>query len=264
MMDQILLQQRHPDYVELIQFTDTHIFADPNETFDAVDTARTLYEVMEHARATCWPPDAILLTGDLVHDPVAAAYDRLAGILQDLREPVFCLPGNHDDPDLMQRLLPRENISMVKAVVTEQWLILMLDSFLPGTHAGCLHEDELRFITEKLNEFPGKYVLICLHHPPVSIGSPWMDNMALQNPAALFAISNRQPWVKGVLWGHIHQEFQALRGGLLLMATPSTCVQFKPRTDRYIKDNLAPGYRQIRLYAAGMIDTRVIRASACG
>ncbi|MGH8120608.1 MAG: phosphodiesterase [Gammaproteobacteria bacterium] len=258
MHQSISIAQRHADRIELLQFTDTHVYAEPGQCFDGVDTAATLADVIAHAGKFCPLPDAILLTGDLVHEPSPAAYDRLSAILCSVERPVFCIPGNHDQPELMHQILDAGNISMAKSIHFERWIIVLLNTFLPDTHAGNLGADELVFLDQILTEYKDNHALICLHHPPVSIGSPWMDRMGLQNPAALFAIVDRHPQVRGILWGHIHQEFKCERHAVKLMATPSTCLQFAPQAGSYIKDDKPPAYRHLQLYASGEIRTGVV------
>ncbi|MBI4005242.1 MAG: phosphodiesterase [Gammaproteobacteria bacterium] len=259
MQDSIILKQHHEDYVELIQFTDTHIFASQDHTFDGIDTMASLEQVIAHARAQCWPTDAILVTGDLVHDPVPTAYERLSVVLGKIQSPVFCLPGNHDAPELMYQILCNENIKILNSIITNYWLILMLDTFLLNTHAGHLDVEELDMLDQRLNQYKNKHVLICLHHPPVPIDSPWMDKMGLDNPAEFFAVIDKYSHVRGILWGHVHQEFMMTRKNVLLMSSPSTCVQFTPGTERYIKDDKQAGYRRLKLLASGEIITDVFR-----
>lgn len=255
----ISLTQRHQDRIDLLQFTDMHLCASPDQSFDGVDTEKTLVQVIAHARQCHWPPDAILVTGDLVHDPAPAAYERLAAILKTMTRPVFCIPGNHDEPSLMRQIMETDNISTTQSIVFDRWVIIMLDSFLPGTHAGCLSVTELEFLDQALTEHKDKHALICLHHPPVSVGSPWMDRMGLQNPTDLFSIVDRHPQVRAILWGHIHQEFHAARNTVQLMAAPSTCVQFTPRSDGYVRDHSPPGYRYLQLLDTGEIRTGIAR-----
>lgn len=259
MEQQILLQQSRQDYIDLIQLTDTHILSEKGETFDAIDTMLSLQQVIKYAQANIWPPDAVLLTGDLVHNPERKAYKRLAEILQTMDVRVFCIPGNHDDPELMRKVMLQDNIYAEKVLQFQQWTVLMLNTYQANTHAGYLHNDELEFLKEQLNEHVDKYVLICLHHPPVSIGSPWMDKMSLKNSDDLFSIIDQYHNIKGILWGHIHQEFNGVYNNIQLMATPSTCVQFTPGTSVYLKDNKPPGYRRLKLYNSGEIKTEIIR-----
>jgi Icc protein len=57
----------------------------------------------------------------------------------------------------------------------------------------------------------------------------------------------------------VHQEFRAVRDGLLLLASPSTCVQFAPGSDTFRLDERAPGLRWLELGADGSLETRVER-----
>ncbi|HKK16822.1 MAG TPA: phosphodiesterase, partial [Gammaproteobacteria bacterium] len=116
-----------------------------------------------------------------------------------------------------------------------------------------------QFLDNTLSASGNKHALIVLHHPPVSIGSPWMDKMGLKNPADLFSVLERHEQVRAVIWGHIHQEFSGSHGDIRLLATPSTCVQFKPGAGEYEKDPLAPGYRVLKLYNSGTIESHIVR-----
>ena len=84
---------------------------------------------------------------------------------------------------------------------------------------------------------------------------------SLRNADALFAILDRHPQARAVLWGHIHQEFDQMRGNLRLLASPSTCVQFAPGSEDFQVGNEAPGYRWLRLHADGGLDTGVSRVN---
>ncbi len=259
MSEKVILHQNHQDYIDLIQFTDTHIFADEDKTFDGINTMKSLQRVIVNAKASTWPPDAVLMTGDLVHDPVPVAYERLLTNISEIEVPVFCLPGNHDQPELMRQMLTAGNISVQKSVLFYDWIIIMLDSFLANTHAGHLAEEEICFLDRILNDNEDKYALICLHHPPVPTESAWMDEMLLDNPENLFSVIDNYSRVRAILWGHIHQEFISQRNDVLLLASPSTCVQFKPKRKLYSKDNLTAGYRRLMLFSTGEIKTEVKR-----
>jgi 3',5'-cyclic-AMP phosphodiesterase len=259
MSNHFKIEATHYDYAELLQITDTHIFADKNEHFDGVDTRSSLNEVLNLARDNHWPVDALLATGDLVHDAKTIAYERLLEIFNSIEEPIFCLPGNHDSPGLMDTLLNTNNIHTLKSIEIGSWLIIMLDSFLPNTHAGQLQQQELDLLDELLEDHRDKHVLVCLHHSPVKISSEWMDGMRLNNPDEFFAVLDKYNHVKAVLWGHIHQEFSSERKGVRLMASPSTCVQFIPESGEYRKDGRAAGYRYLKLLFSGEIETYTLR-----
>jgi len=258
MSNHFKIEPSHQDYAELLQITDTHIFADEKERFDDVDTKASLNDVLNLARDNDWPVDALLATGDLVHDARTIAYDRLLEVFTSIKEPVFCLPGNHDSPTLMQQLFNTQNVHTSKSIEIGSWLIIMLDTFLLNTHAGQLQQQELDLLDALLDENLDKHVLVCLHHPPVEIGSDWMDGMRLNNPEDFFEVLDKYN-VKVVIWGHIHQEFKSRRNGVHLMASPSTCVQFMPESDEYCKDVRSAGYRYLKLHNSGDIETHIRR-----
>ncbi|MEX2525180.1 MAG: phosphodiesterase [Gammaproteobacteria bacterium] len=262
MSEHHVIQTAKQDRVNLIQITDTHIMGHPDDRFDGVDTAATLAAVLGRIEQVEPAPDAILVTGDLVHDPETGAYDRLLRLLETVRSPVFCLPGNHDDPGMMHERLNRGPIRTVKNLTAGNWRILLLDTWMPGSHAGRLSKKEMQFLVDGLDAERPEFVLIALHHPPVSLASSWMDAMGLENADGFLSVIDRHTRVRAVIWGHAHQEYENRRAQSLLMGTPSTCVQFKPGTNRYIKDDRPPGFRQLFLYEDGSVKTRLQRVAA--
>jgi Icc protein len=141
------------------------------------------------------------------------------------------------------------------------WRVVMLDTLVAGSVYGMLRSDQLDLLDQALSEASAHHHLICLHHHPVSIGSRWMDTIGLRNPDALFEVLDRHSNVRALLWGHIHQEFDHWRNDLRLLASPSTGVQFTPQSEDFQVDSAAPGYRWLRLYADGRLDTEVSRVS---
>ena len=195
MLQHIELHCQRPAQIKLAQLTDTHIFADDNELLAGVNTTDTLLDIINAVKRH-EDLDLVLLTGDLANNPSVAVYEKLAGILRQLELPVYCLAGNHDDPELMERLLNRDNISAANFLTGPAWSIILLNTHQPGSDAGCLSTTELSRLDTALARSRGRHVLVCLHHHPVTIGSPWMDSMALENSAALFKALDRHDNVR--------------------------------------------------------------------
>lgn len=247
--------------VKILQFTDTHLFADKAEEFDGINTHESFRQVLSLAQRCHWPPDAVLLTGDLVHDPVVPAYELFRTLLVELDVPVYCIPGNHDDPELMAKVLTGDNVNLGKRLAIGDWQVFLLNSYIPNTHSGRLSKAELEILDDGLRSNANIPALICLHHPPVKIGSPWMDAMSLANADEFFEVVDGHTHVKGILWGHIHQRFESERKGVKLLASPSTCIQFAPASDRFKQDNQQAGYRWILLTEGGELQTGINRLS---
>ena len=256
MLQHIELHCQHPAAIRLAQLTDTHISADANELLAGVNTTDTLLDVI-NAVNRHGELDLALLTGDLASDPSIEVYEKLAGILRRVELPVHCLPGNHDDPRLMQRWLNSGNVSTANFLTCGSWSIILLNTHRAGDQGGHLSAAELSRLDEALARSRDRHVLVCLHHHPVSIHSPWMDAMALENSEALFRALDRHDNVRGIIWGHIHQEFSMTRNGVMLLGSPSTCIQFRPHSKQAGVDSKPPAYRTLTLAGNGAIRTRV-------
>lgn len=245
--------------LRVIQITDTHLCADPKARLMGLNTQTSLLAVLARLRQEPVPPDLVLATGDLVHDASPAGYRRLGAILASLGVPVYCLPGNHDQATTLAAILNEGRVRTVPEAMQGGWALLFMDSTLPDSDAGHLSETELERLATALERHRDLPTLICLHHNPVPVGSVWMDTMAVDNGDDLFALLDRHPQVRGLLWGHVHQVFEAERNGVRLMATPSTCIQFQPGGDTFALDPAPPGYRWLELTPEGGIHTGVRR-----
>lgn len=242
--------------MRLIQFTDLHLSPEESGRVRGVATHDSFRRCLADARRRCGPADAILLTGDLVQDDVRG-YHALAAMLEGEITPVHCLPGNHDLPEQMARVLDRPPFDLSPVLRYGSWTIVMLDGAIPGIHHGELRGEALAFLDDTLGRFADSHVLVVMHHQPVPVGSAWLDSIGLLNGGQLLEVVSRHRNVRGILWGHVHQAFDTIRDGRVMMATPSTCFQFVPRRDDYALDDRPPGYRRLDLLPDGRIETEV-------
>lgn len=247
------------DSLRVLQVTDTHMYADPAGRLLGVNTLESFRQVVGRFRDTHWPIDLMLATGDLVHDASPAGYRRLAAALASFGVPVLALPGNHDVPGTMARHLVADGVTTAPVSDFGAWRFVMLDTVIADSESGELRPDQLQVLEQALQSAPG-HVLVCMHHQPVPVGSAWIDTMAIREPGPFFAVIDRYPNVRGILWGHVHQRFEGWHGSVRLMASPSTCVQFAPGEDAFQVDHEPPGFRILALHADGGIDSAVIRA----
>lgn len=245
--------------LRVLQISDCHVYADPGGCLGGLNTQNTFDDVLKLAKTSLEPADLVLATGDLVHDASAAGYERLRDRFGMLGAPVFCLPGNHDRPEIMSNCMESDRVSAPKTVTRNGWLIVLLNSTIPGEEGGHLDDADLATLEQGLSEHPHHHALVCLHHHPIPVGSAWMDTMALNNPDEFFQVLDRHSSVRGVLWGHIHQVFEQVRKGVRLMGSPSTCIQFTPNQDEFCIDRQAPGLRWLELLPDGVIRSGVER-----
>jgi Icc protein len=243
--------------IRLTHLTDPHLYGGESELLRGIATLPSLEATLAHAQRRDWPPDAMLVTGDLVQDD-PGGYAHFRRLFAALRLPVLCLPGNHDEPEAMRRELDGAPFVVGGSVDLGLWRIVLLDSTIAGSAAGRLGADRLAALHSVLAAAPQRHALVCLHHQPVPMSSRWLDRVGLQNADEFFEVIDRHPNVRGIVWGHVHQSHDALRKGVRLLATPSTCAQFLPRADRFALDRRPPGYRTLELKADGSIVTEVV------
>lgn len=243
--------------VQLLQVTDPHLFGDPTRELYGVNTAESLHRVLEAALAAGPVPDAVLVTGDIGDDLSAESYAQFRAALSRCGAPVFCLPGNHDAPALMARMLAGDGFQYCGRARLGSWGLLMLDTHLPGAAAGRVAAAELERLDAELGAMADQPVLVALHHPPLPVGSAWLDGVGLENAAQVLEVIDRHPQVRVVTAGHVHQEFAERRGTVTFYTTPSTCAQFTPRTRRCVMDRRPPGYRRLSLHTDGSHTTQV-------
>ncbi len=246
----------------LLHITDTHLYGTPGHTLKGICTRASCAAVIEKARRRFPGPDAILLGGDMSQDHSPASYRQLAGLLRPWRVPFMLTPGNHADMGAIRNsLIPALDAlsSFRETLHGGRWQVICLNSHADGQVAGHLAADELKRLDRQLDEYPHSPALLALHHPPLAIGSRWMDDIGLANADAFWGIVEKHPQVRAVLCGHIHQELDIRRGDVRVLGTPATCIQFRPGHDTFALDDLPPGYRWLKLLPDGAIDTGIER-----
>lgn len=247
--------------VLVVQLSDSHLFAEADGELLGMATRASLNAVVDRVLAEQPDIDLVLATGDLSQDGSVESYQAFRESSERLSAPKRWLPGNHDE--LREMAIAAQQSDFLEPVVdVGNWRITMLDSAVSGSVPGYLEDKQLQLLAQALSEAPQCHHLICLHHHPVPIGAAWMEAIGLRNPEALFAVLERFPQTRALLWGHVHQEYDQQRDGLRLMASPSTCIQFAPNSEDFKLDERAPGYRWLRLHDDGRIETGVSRIDA--
>lgn len=242
----------------IVQITDTHLYAKRGGRLLGLDTDASLAQVIGLVRQR-HDPDLIVASGDLSHDATAPAYTRVREHFAALDAPVYCLPGNHDESRALRQTLDQPPFYCRRKLSIDGWQMLFLDSTVSGSEGGHLSTAELAAMDRALTAFPHSPALVWLHHQPLPIGSAWLDVMAVDNPEAFFSVIDRHPQVRAVIWGHVHQVYDARHGDVRLLATPSSCIQFLPGSAEFAIDTQPPGYRWLTLYPDGRLETGVER-----
>ena len=103
--------------------------------------------------------------------------------------------------------------------------------------------------------------VLFLHHSPIEMGSPWLDEIGLTDSDSLARLLDEHPRVRLAFSGHVHQEASGSLGRAGAHTTPAVGPQFVPQTTVFEIEPGPPGYRIIELDTDGRWSTSVVR---CG
>lgn len=247
----------------LIQLTDLHLMSDPQAELKGICTRARLDKVLSFLNAQYPHPQRLIVTGDLTHDEQFETYQALRGILSPWLPCLRLLPGNHDDRTLMRKVFSDRILELEERNVfydsVGEWRLFGLDSHSPGEVGGQLGTEQLTWLERNLTQHASQPTGLFLHHPPITVGSSWLDRIGLTDADELLRITRRHPQVRFLCCGHIHQDLLVADSTFVTFTTPSTAVQFRPETEALEVDSVAPGFRIIDLFPDGRYQTRIER-----
>ena len=230
--------------MRLIQITDCHLEADPEARSRCGVPLRQLEAVVAAVRAA--QPDAVIVTGDISNDGSVASYQHARQVFAALECPWFWFGGNHDQPAQMRGIHPVQEV-----IDLGSWRLVMADTYAAGFAHGELGEARISQLTARLAE-DERPTLLAMHHPPLAVGSAWLDGIGLKDSEALWQALAPFAQVKAILCGHIHQAFigrrQLDRGEVMVYGCLGTADQFLPGVQDFAVDEaLGPGFRIVDL-----------------
>lgn len=248
---------------KILQITDIHLQADPTEKLQGAVIEQRWHCVLAHIQAHHLDADLLMLTGDLVHHSGPVAYQRLTRHLDELGLPAVWIPGNHDNVEEMSLYgsvaLNRDTVDL------GGWRVVLLDSTAApdGRGSGSLSSSEIQRLRNELDRQEDKHLLLVLHHNPLALGSVWQDAIALQNADQFWPLLKNNTHVRGIIFGHVHQQWTLNHKGVALFSSPAVAPQYKARcSDVTLEDDPAltgPAYRVYHLQPDGNIMAETVR-----
>jgi Icc protein len=214
------------------QISDPHIGADWDGPADwgGPEPVAGLVAVLDAVFALPDPPDALLVTGDLVEHGMDEGYARIHELLAARPAPVYVLGGNHDRREGLRArfgLAGDPSAPVQYSADLGPLRLVTLDTTIPGRAAGELDAERLAWLDAELAQAPAQPTLLAMHHPPASTGmAPWDAlGIAADGRAGLEEVIARHPQVQRLVAGHIHQPLLSTLAGRAVLAIPSTYVQ---------------------------------------
>ena len=256
-MLQYLKLPKHSD-LHFLHITDCHLMDHRDDLFHQQNTRSNLQRVIQQSISSYPDIDFILITGDISQTGTPASYEVFKSIIGAIDIPIYAVPGNHDDPALLQRVIATSPDQSISIIHVKQYSLLLASSWVKDKHYGRISEQSLEQIEQQLKSSDGGFNIIAIHHPPVVVGSQWLDNLGLKNGPELLKLVNASSAKSLIICGHVHQEINRELGQSGLLATPSTCHQFQPHCDSMQRINEAsPAYRYVSISNGQMITTKI-------
>lgn len=244
--------------LRFVHISDTHINPDP-----AYSAYGLPYTVHVAARALVrqiqnlpFAPDFVLHTGDVVYDPDPDAYAAARDILSGIPYPVYYVTGNHDQPAALQRFLLGSSDILAPfnyTVDVKGVQLVVVDSNGPAQFpAGFVTEPQLAWLEGLCSAPDDRPLVVAVHHNVLPVGVPWLDDyMRITNGedfhAALLPARHR---LRGVFFGHVHQDLTLARDGILYTSVLSSWSQLHAwpgQTDTVVDESAQPGFNVVTL-----------------
>jgi 3',5'-cyclic-AMP phosphodiesterase len=250
------LSHNNPKEWLVIQISDTHLMNQDELEFVHMNPAETFHAVMDDIQQRYPNVDVILHTGDLAQVSAPETYENYLNFMEKLNIPHYQIPGNHDDAAIFPF---HEGTNAAHAVHFGQWTVILLNSAVKNKVYGFIEDEQLEQLDQLLTQYKDQHIIVTCHHHPFEMHSQWIDHHILKNTNHLTHILEKHQNIKLVLFGHVHQDSWNEWNGIHFYSTPSTCVQFKPKSENFALDEQAPGYRVLHLKENGEFKTQIHR-----
>jgi Icc protein len=260
--------------MRLLQLSDPHLLADPAGRCRGRPSLALLRHALRQAhdqlQAAGLMPRRLLISGDLCQDESWGGYRLLARALAEspfagLDSPLL-LAGNHDHVLALRAALGRQAVLAPALLDWGSWQLLLLDSHVPGRVGGLLGSRQLAWIAAQLPRSQ-RPLLVAVHHPPLAIGDPGLDAIALEDGDALLSLLRGCGRWRGLVFGHIHQHWRGSlpaadgRPPVPLLGCPSTLWPFNAVQPCPLGREQDLGGRLLELGADGVLHQRLLRWS---
>lgn len=247
----------------ILQLTDLHVFRDPDARLKGIPTFHLLCDVVDYIKRSGEKFDFVIITGDHTHDELPESYSAVRQTLSPWLDKLFQVPGNHDDRAVLRSVFSDRITGLGDGQINftfqaGNWLCLGLDTHVPSSVPGQIDPEQIAWAKEQVSVLRPAMIGLFLHHPPVNVGSEWMDIIGLSGKELLQAWFSEEPRIRFACCGHVHHEFQTRINQTDILTTPSTGIQFSPEGSKPTFVAAPPGYRIIELNDDGYT-TRVIR-----
>jgi Icc protein len=220
----------------IAQISDTHIALDAP---DADQRIRDFEITIADINALDPAPDAIVHTGDIVHNGRPDEYGKAVAILERARAPVYVLAGNKDDrANLRVAFSTRGYLSLDTefidyAIEDYPVRLIAVDTLSSRSNRGDFCPERAKRLVEMIDAEISKPIAVFAHHPPfeVKVGP---DPINFETPEMLERLRQalqHSGRVVAVFSGHVHRAAEGYVGSI--PATVMQCIATPLRKGEY-------------------------------
>ncbi len=220
----------------IAQISDTHIAVDAP---DADQRIRDFALAVADINTLDPAPDAIVHTGDIVHNGRRDEYAQAAAILATALAPVYVLAGNKDNrANLREAFSSREYLSAKSdfidyAVDDFPVRLIALDTLSSTSNKGDFCNERIRRLIDLIDADTTRPIAVLMHHPPfeVRVGP---DPLNFETPEILSELRHallRSGQIVAIFSGHVHRAAAGHVGSIPATVVP--CIATTLRKGEY-------------------------------
>jgi 3',5'-cyclic AMP phosphodiesterase CpdA len=220
----------------IAQVSDTHLALD---TPDAERRMRDLALTVADINALDPAPDAIVHTGDIVHNGRQNEYVEAVAILAQARAPVYVLAGNKDDRTNLRTAFSKcgylspDSDFIDYAIEDHPVRLIALDTLSSVSNKGDFCRERVKRLVDLIDAESAKPIAVFTHHPPfeVTVGP---ERLHFKTPEAMSALRQslqHSGRVVAVFSGHVHRAVEGHVGSI--PATVMPCIATTLRKGDY-------------------------------
>lgn len=215
----------------IAQISDTHIALDAPEADQRIsDLAVTVADINELDPL----PDAIVHTGDIVHNGHQNEYAQAVAVLAKARAPVYVLAGNKDNrANLREAFSARgylvPDFDFVQYAIDVYPVRLIILDTLSSGNKGDFCRERLRHLTGLVEAETTKPIAVFTHHPPFMVTEgPERCHFEKRHAMSRLRSALRQSGrVVAVFSGHVHRAASGDVAGIPATVMPATATALR-------------------------------------